>query len=145
MKRYPKLEMKEGNVIAVIDTNVLVSGLLARNEDSSVVKVFCALLNGSITPLINEEIILEYEDVLHRPKLKLPVALVDAIIYQIKNDGIYAEKYISNEIFNDPKDLVFYEIALSRPGSYLVTGNLKHFPAKSFVVSPAEMLRILDE
>lgn len=29
--------------------------------------------------------------------------------------------------------------------SYLVTGNLKHFPKKPFVVTPAEMLQIIHE
>ena len=49
------------------------------------------------------------------------------------------------EIFPDPKDIVFYEVSLSKEGSYLVTGNIKHFPQKSFVITPAEMVRLLEE
>ena len=45
----------------------------------------------------------------------------------------------------DPKDIVFYEVALSVEASYLVTGNIKHFPKKPFVVTPAEMLQIIHE
>ena len=37
----------------------------------------------------------------------------------------------------------FYEVALSKEGSYLVTGNKKHFPKAPIVVTPAEMMEIL--
>ena len=46
-------------------------------------------------------------------------------------------------IFPDQKDVVFYEVALSKEDAYLVTGNIKHFPKKPFVVTPAEMVEIL--
>ena len=49
----------------------------------------------------------------------------------------------SEEIIEDPKDVVFYEVALSKDDAYLVTGNTKHFPKKPIVVTPAEMLEIL--
>ncbi len=38
---------------------------------------------------------------------------------------------------------MFYEVALSKDDAYLVTGNTKHFPNKPIVVTPAEMLDIL--
>lgn len=46
--------------------------------------------------------------------------------------------------FIDPKDVVFYEVAMSKDNSYLVTGNTKHFPAVRRVVTPNEMLEILN-
>lgn len=45
----------------------------------------------------------------------------------------------------DPKDIVFYEVALSKEDAYLVTGNQKHFPKAPIVVTPAEMMEILDK
>ena len=54
------------------------------------------------------------------------------------------ERTKTEEVFIDPKDVVFYEIALSKEGSYVVTGNTKHFPVSPIVVTPAEMLRILE-
>jgi len=39
----------------------------------------------------------------------------------------------------DPKDKVFYEIVMEKrktEDAYLVTGNIKHFPAKPFIVTP---------
>ena len=47
--------------------------------------------------------------------------------------------------FPDPKDIVFYEIAISKENTYLVTGNIKHFPVRSFIVSPAEIVEILGD
>ncbi len=51
------------------------------------------------------------------------------------------------EIIPDPKDIVFYEVVMEgrreHDDAYLVTGNIKHFPVKSFVVTPKEMLDIM--
>lgn len=49
------------------------------------------------------------------------------------------------EVFQDPKDIVFYEVAISKEGSYLVTGNTKHFPKNPIVVTPAELLEIIGD
>jgi hypothetical protein len=43
----------------------------------------------------------------------------------------------------DEKDRPFYEVSLSKEGSFLVTGNLKHFPTTPQVVSPAELISML--
>lgn len=50
-----------------------------------------------------------------------------------------------DELFPDSKDMVFYEVSLSKDGSFLVTGNLRHFPQKSFVITPAEMVELLEK
>ena len=50
------------------------------------------------------------------------------------------------EAMPDPKDIVFYSIALSHgktAETHLVTGNVKHFPANPIVVTPRQMLDIL--
>ena len=45
----------------------------------------------------------------------------------------------------DPKDVVFYRVALSVKDTKLITGNTKHFPINSIVVTPAEMLLLIDK
>ena len=50
----------------------------------------------------------------------------------------------TSEHFPDPKDIVFYEVAMSKEDAYLVTGNTKHFPKKPIVVTPSEMLEIME-
>ena len=51
---------------AVVDTNVLISALLSKNEDSATVKVMGAVFDGRIIPLYHRDILAEYAEVLHR-------------------------------------------------------------------------------
>lgn len=130
-------------VYAVIDTNVLVSALFSIHPDSATVIVRDMIADGEIVPLFNDEILNEYRAVLSRPKFHFPSILVDAMMEMILEKGIQLDRTKADEIFPDPKDVVFYEVALSKEGSYLVTGNIKHFPKSPIVVTPAELLEIL--
>jgi len=130
-------------IYAVIDTNVLVSALLAAHTDSPTVLIRDYILEGSIIPLYNEEILMEYKAVLSRPKFGFPSLLVEDLISAIVQTGISSERVETEDSFIDLKDVVFYEVALSHEGSYLVTGNIKHFPKSPIVVTPAEMLAIM--
>ena len=137
--------MEKNKVFAVIDTNVIVSALLSRNnKESNTSRVFEAILDGRITPLYNEEILDEYKEVLGRSKFpfyKEDVEMVEILMVTI---GLKLGRTTSFEgVFPDPKDVVFYEVTLSKDDAYLVTGNIKHFPRKPFVVTPAEMVAIL--
>ena len=130
-------------IYAVIDTNVFVSALLSRLPNTATVKLVRILFERGMCPLYNEEIIAEYQDVLHRRKFHFPSEAIDEIIKTVQDIGISSERISSDEFFPDPKDVVFYEVALSIEDAYLVTGNKKHFPKKPIVVTPAEMLEIL--
>jgi putative PIN family toxin of toxin-antitoxin system len=130
-------------IYAVIDTNVLVSALLSRHPDTATVQVISAISEKGICPLYNHEIIAEYEEVLCRPKFAFPLQAVYSILGKIVELGMNTNRVRSSEFFPDPKDIVFYEVALSKEDAYLVTGNTKHFPKTPIVVTPAEMLEIL--
>lgn len=58
--------------------------------------------------------------------------------------GIESGRVTSSDEVIDPKDVVFYEVAMSKDNSYLVTRNTKHFQAVRRVVTPNEMLEILN-
>jgi len=60
-----------------------------------------------------------------------------------KQVGIHSQRVSSSEVFPDSKDVVFYEVALSKEDAYLVTGNTKHFPKTPIVVTPAEIMELL--
>ncbi|MBR1637857.1 MAG: PIN domain-containing protein [Treponema sp.] len=134
---------------AVIDTNVIVSAVMAfnkSNEESSPYIILANVLAGRVIPLFSSEIIDEYKDVLSRKKFKFDVKLVNTLIEAIKKHGIDTKKADIDEILPDPKDVVFYQVTLEGQKSqntYLVTGNLKHFPSKPFVVSPKQMIDIM--
>ena len=131
---------------AVIDTNVIVSALISKNIDSNPGKVFRAIVQERIVPLYNDEILEEYRCVLSRPKFHLAPDLIETVLKAIIVDGLNLDREPATGIdFPDPKDIVFYEIAISKENAYLVTGNIKHFPVRSFIVTPAEMVEILGD
>ena len=128
---------------AVIDTNVIVSAYITKNLEAATSKVWEAVLQCKITPIYNDEILDEYSEVLHRKKFGIPEHLIKWALDKIVTNGVRGERVLSEEFFPDPKDVVFYEVALSKADAYLVTGNIKHFPNIPIVVTPAEMMEIL--
>lgn len=132
-------------IYAVIDTNVLVSARISKNSQSSTVKVVYHMLNGSIKPVYNDEIIAEYTEVLHRPKFKLNDDDIRLLIDYITKYGIHSDRVHYDGDMPDEKDRPFYEVSLSYEDSFLVTGNLKHFPVTPTVVTPAQIISLLEQ
>lgn len=133
-------------VCVVIDTNVLVSALLSKSIASPTAMIVGCIYERTLIPLYNDKIIAEYSDVLARRKFNFDKNIITDLLTSIQTLGIKIDKLIStDETFPDPDDVVFYEVRMSVDGSYLVTGNLKHFPRKPFVVTPAEMVSILKD
>lgn len=66
------------------------------------------------------------------------------VVESIIKLGVQVDRIDSGERFPDPADAVFYEAALSKEGSFLVTGNTRHFPQSPIVVTPSELLAIID-
>ena len=60
--------------------------------------------------------------------------------------GILVDPSPSGITLLDIKDVPFYEVVLEKhnDNAYLVTGNIRHFPKEPFVVTPREMLEILE-
>ncbi len=131
---------------AVIDTNVLVSAMLKWQSVPG--KILELSFNGLIIPLVNDEILREYREVLSRPKFKLTKEIVNNLINGITEKSIFVSEQSLNEYLPDPKDRVFYEVVMEKRKSedaYLVTGNIKHFPVRPYIVTPREMLDIIIE
>ena len=134
-------------IYAAIDTNVLVSALL--NFQSNPGKVLLSVFNGETIPLVNEEILAEYREVLARKKFRFPPDLVDIVLSRLTacSLNISAVSVDFPEVV-DPKDRCFYAVTMSERQSedaVLVTGNIRHFPVKPFVVTPARFVEILQE
>ena len=127
---------------AVFDTNVLVSSLMSKREDSPTVVLLNYVLDGQIVLIYSNEIVAEYDEVLHREKFEFSDERINAVLEMVKT-GLCLEPTPSGESFPDADDAVFYEVALTKEGSYLVTGNQKHFPKSPIVVTPSEMLQIV--
>lgn len=129
---------------AVIDTNVLVSAMLKwKSVPGSIVELS---FQGPIIPLVNDAILKEYRGVLSRPKFHLTEDIVADIITSIAEKAVRVDAEHIDIDLPDPKDRVFYEVVMEErkdEDAYLVTGNIKHFPVKPFIVTPREMLNII--
>ena len=132
---------------AVVDTNVVVSALL--KEQSNPHKILDYIESGIIKPLYNEYILNEYYEVLTRNKFGFDEEIVLKNISLIKLSGIELERTKVDELFLDEDDIVFYEIVMTsrvkdNENAKLITGNIKHYPKKEFVVTPTEMIEIIE-
>lgn len=131
----------------IIDTNVLVSALITRNIESPTVKILRFLSESKIIPVYSAGIIHEYKNVLKRSKFHLSEEVIYSVLNDIENYGIEITKVPEvKEIMFDPKDVVFYAVTLAvqKENAFLVTGNSKHFPNKPFIVTPSQLVEILN-
>ena len=131
-------------MIIVLDTNVVVSGILRPYSKSATILRFAA--SGLIRLAYDLRIISEYRDVLSRPKFGFSENQVEGFLAQLEGEGIAISAKPLPFHLQDPEDEPFLEVALSGEAICLVTGNKRHFPKKSYkelkIVSPAEFLEI---
>lgn len=116
---------------AVIDTNVLVSAMLKWSSVPG--NVLELTFSGTVVPVLNEQIIKEYRDVLSRPKFHFTEEIVSTVVDEIERLGLFVDAEELDIEMPDPKERVFYEVVMEErktDDAYLVTGNLKHFPEK---------------
>ena len=108
----------------IIDTNVILSALLSKKFDTATVKVIEAVMNGKIIPLLHEDILAEYENVLYRDEFHLNPATIQIVLQAFKIYGVKVTPQESDENFSDLNDKIFYEVTLAKryDNSYLVTG-----------------------
>lgn len=131
---------------AVIDTNVLVSALISSKNDTATVQILNKTIRGEIIPVYSNTIIKEYREVLSRKKFGFSSETVEYLLSAVKKYGILTAPSPSEAVLPDMKDLPFYEVVLEKhnDNTYLVTGNIKHFPKAPFIVTPRELLDILN-
>lgn len=124
-------------MLAVIDTNVLVSALWSRNGGPA--KVMAMILNGLIKPCYDYRILSEYRAVLNRPKFKFNTDEIKELIGFIEMIGISVVPEPLAVKFVDEEDRKFYEVA-KYCNAVLITGNTKHFPEEPFVMTVTDFL-----
>ena len=131
---------------AVIDTNVIVSSMLKKESIPG--QIMDYVDKGIIVPLVNEEILEEYVEVITRNKFNFEKAAVELVMGGIEKRAIFVEREKTLEELIDKDNVVFFEIVLSARSTmdaYLVTGNMKHYPIRSYVVTPSQMIEIIEK
>jgi len=123
----------------VLDTNILVSALLANGAPAVIVDM---VADGKLIPIYNDLIISEYWDVLQRPKFNFPSIQVSRLVSNVVRVGIVVEVNEPSVIpMTDEDDRVFYDTAKAS-GAFLITGNIKHYPRESFIAGPSAFLKM---
>lgn len=132
---------------AVIDTNVIVSALLAKNPAQSIpFQIISYGLDDCFSMIISHDTFREYREVLYREKFQFDKQLVDILLDGICNHSTIIEPESTTIALPDEKDRVFVNLLMScPPATYLVTGNLKHFPNCPNVVTPRQFLEIFSD
>ncbi|MBI4558461.1 MAG: putative toxin-antitoxin system toxin component, PIN family [Candidatus Hydrogenedentes bacterium] len=113
----------------VIDTNVLVSGLLWPYSPSG--EIVRMLSSGALEPCYDARIMSEYEEVLRRPKFGFDPEKVDVLLDFIRGEGHLCAGQPLSRHLPDPDDEPFLEVAIAGHAAFLITGNSSHFPVGS--------------
>ena len=122
----------------VVDTNVLVSGLL--NPKGIPAYILNLLLNRKLSLLYDNRIIGEYENVLNRDKFGFKKENIEPLIDFLKYEGHFITANPIKTIFKDKDDKMFLEVAETGNAEYLITGNIVHFPKLKKIVTPKEFI-----
>ncbi len=134
-------------MIVVLDTNVLVSGLMSPGNSPG--RIIDLVRAGEISLVIDDRILAEYSAVLGRDYFRKYFSLAekDLILDFIVHDSIRVVCTQAVQGLPDPDDACFLEVALASKAP-LVTGNEKHFPVHerngAEVYSPAAFLETLN-
>jgi len=112
----------------VVDTNVLVSGVL--NPHGPPGRIVDAILAGAVTVLYDDRILHEYRAVLSRPAFGFRPSDVEALLAWIEQEGESVPAPGLKVVLPDPTDLPFLEVAAAGHADALVTGNARHFKPK---------------
>ena len=126
----------------VLDTNVIVSALLC--PQSLPAKILGLVLNGTIGIVYDNNVLVEYIDVLNRDKFKINRETIKVVLDFITNDGEYIISIPQNIKFADEDDKIFYELYKSGEVDFLITGNIKHFPKDKNIITPREFIEIIN-
>ncbi|MDR2143577.1 MAG: putative toxin-antitoxin system toxin component, PIN family [Treponema sp.] len=124
----------------VLDTNVIVSALLC--PQSLPAKILGLLLNGTIGIVYDNNVLVEYIDVLNREKFKINKELIKIVLDFLVSDGEYIVSIPQNARFTDEDDRIFYELYKSSEADFLITGNIKHFPKERNIITPREFIEL---
>lgn len=134
----------------IIDTNVVVAGLITAQASSPTAIVLDAMLDGRVLYLLSPALLREYRAVLLRPKLAqvhgLDEAEVDTFLVEIAANAIWREPV--DDAANpapDPQDAHLWALLAGEPAAILVTGDrllLENPRPGSSIVTPSSCLEL---
>jgi putative PIN family toxin of toxin-antitoxin system len=111
----------------VVDTNVLVAGLLTADPGAPTLAIVNAMVSGQLRHLLSEALLAEYRQVLLRPKIAARHGLseenVDALLVEIVAGGAMRSPPPTSSRAPDPGDQHLFELLLETDDALLITGD----------------------
>ncbi len=111
---------------AVIDTHVVVAGLLTQQAEAPTARILDGMLAAAFPYVVSIALLAEYRDVLNRAKLRklhgLSDAEVEAIVVELAQHAIVLHPVASMPA-PDPGDQHLWELLAARDDLILVTGD----------------------
>lgn len=138
--------MKRIKSFVIIDTNVFVSALLTNSGHPF--EILKLVEQGNVIPIFDKRILAEYYRVFCYDKFQLTEEQISGTLYVIIYNGIFVHNVEkTKEKFIDRDDIPFFEVKESSDefDSLLVTGNIKHFPTDSNILTPHAFLALLKQ
>ena len=125
-----------------LDTNVVISAVLqARGQPALCVRL---ALSSDFTWIVSEELLAEYDEVLKRPRFGFDARSVDTFLEVVRSEAHLVDPTpLPRGVASDPDDVMVLGTAVAGKALFLVTGNMKHFPAShrgTEVLTPAQFL-----
>jgi len=127
----------------VIDTNVIVSAVLSPTGSPAAV-VSLISETETLQVFYSSAILDEYKRVLAYERLNISEEKQDTVLNTLQKFGILIEPPVSAAPMMDETDRTFFDTA-NASGAVLITGNLRHYPAMPFIMTPAGFLRKLTQ
>lgn len=113
--------------LAVVDTNVVISGLITAGRSSPSARILDGMLSGRLRFVVSVELLAEYRSVLLRPRIcsfhGLTGDEVERIIRRLVESAILREPAATAEAAPDPGDQHLWDLLAATPGATLVTGD----------------------
>jgi uncharacterized protein len=132
--------------VLIIDTNVVVAGLLTSDENSPVAHILDAMLRATFRFVVSEALLAEYRMVLRRPALRklhgLSITELDTVLTDLARHAIVLSP-VQAESAPDPGDQHLWDLLAARDDLVLVTGDkvlLRDSGMRGRVISPKELV-----
>lgn len=110
----------------IVDTNVVVAGLLTGNAASPVARILDGMLVAAFPFVVSEALVAEYRAVLVRPALRklhgLTVSEVDTLLTDIAQHAIVMRPGVGAPA-PDPGDQLLWDLLAARADLLLITGD----------------------
>jgi len=136
----------------VVDTNVLVAGLIGKKGPNREVLRLC--LKGDLQPFVGNALYLEYQDLLNREHIQAlcnqtSVSLMEFLDGFANACTAVDTRYLWRPNLKDEADNHLIELAIAARAAFIITNNVSDFANAELkrigfeVVTPEQILRLL--